>query len=311
MEYVFLLLGFIVLLISGEFLVRGGIALSQHLKISTLVIGVTVISFGTSIPELMVSLEAVLKGHPDISIGNVIGSNISNIALVLGLTAIILPIPVRKNSMKFDWPVMMIAGILFYLFILNEILVFFEGLVFVVLLITFITWSIYNSRKEQNTINRKYNNPAISLFGSIILIIISSLGLVYGANWLVKGAVQIAKSFDVSEHAISVSIIAVGTSVPEITTSVIAALRKQTDISIGNIIGSNIFNIFGILGITSMIKNIPVKAFVIHFDIFWLLGMSLLLFLLFLPVKGGLLNRKKGLFLIILYISYICFVLIV
>lgn len=311
MEYVFLLLGFIVLLISGEFLVRGGIALSQHLKISTLVVGVTVISFGTSIPELMVSLEAVLKGHPDISIGNVIGSNISNIALVLGLTAIILPIPVRKNSMKFDWPVMMIAGILFYLFILNEILVFFEGLVFVVLLITFITWSIYNSRKEQNTINRKYNNPAISLFGSIILIIISSLGLVYGANWLVKGAGQIAKSFDVSEHAISVSIIAVGTSVPEITTSVIAALRKQTDISIGNIIGSNIFNIFGILGITSMIKNIPVKAFVIHFDIFWLLGMSLLLFLLFLPVKGGLLNRKKGLFLIILYISYICFVLIV
>jgi len=310
MEYVFLLLGFIVLLISGEFLVRGGIALSQHLKISTLVVGVTVISFGTSIPELMVSLEAVLKGHPDISIGNVIGSNISNIALVLGLTAIILPIPVRKNSMKFDWPVMMIAGILFYLFILNEILVFFEGLVFVVLLITFITWSIYNSRKEQNTINRKYNNPAISLFGSIILIIISSLGLVYGANWLVKGAGQIAKSFDVSEHAISVSIIAVGTSVPEITTSVIAALRKQTDISIGNIIGSNIFNIFGILGITSMIKNIPVKAFVIHFDIFWLLGMSLLLFLLFLPVKGGLLNRKKGLFLIILYISYICFVLI-
>jgi len=310
MEYLYLLIGFLFLIIGGEFLVRSGIAFAKHFRISTLVVGVTIISFGTSVPELVVSLQAAMQGHPEISVGNVIGSNISNIALVLGLTAIMLPIPVRQKSLKFDWPVMMLISILFYIFILNLELSFYEGLVFVILLISFIFWSIFSSRKTKGSSDEEFQKPGMSILLSVVLIIFSSLGLVLGAHLLVKGAVQIARGFGISEHAISVSIIAIGTSIPEITTSLIAALKKQTDISIGNIIGSNIFNILGILGITSIVKSIPVNKHVIQFDIYWLLGISLLLFLLLLPVKKGLLTRNKGLLLLVIYITYVYLVLI-
>ncbi len=304
MDYFYLILGFTVLLISGDLLVKSGVALSSHFRISTLVIGVTVVSLGTSAPELVVSIGAALKNHPDIAIGNVIGSNISNIALVLGLTAIIIKIPVSKTTVRFDWPYMMFASILFYLFVINGRLSFPEGLIFIILLLVFIFWSIRQSRLEMSRIEHVFEKARYSLALSVILLVLSSAGLFIGASWLVDGAESIALRFGVSERVISVTIIAFGTSVPELATSFIAALKKQLDVSIGNIIGSNIFNILGILGATSMIKTLTVNI-EMKFDVLWMLALSILLLLFMLPCGKAFINRWKGIALLVTYIFYI------
>lgn len=308
---IYLLAGFVVLFLSGEFLVRGGVCLAKNFKISTLVVGVTVVSLGTSAPELVVSVNAVLTDHPAISIGTVIGSNISNIALVLGLMVMISPISVNSKSVKTDWPIMMGTTVIFYLLILNSKLQFIEGLIFVALLAGFMVWSIQRSRHENIELGTKFEKPKYSVMVSLVLIVLSSTGLVIGANWLVKGASGIALAMGVSEHAISVSVIALGTSIPEVATSVVAALRKETDILVGNIMGSNIFNILGILGVTSLVKTIPIEESVLKFDIFWVLGISLLLFFFILPLNGGRIDRWKGVVLLLIYSLYIYLVLIV
>ena len=304
MDYFYLILGFTVLLISGDLLVKSGVALSSHLRISTLVIGVTVVSLGTSAPELVVSIGAALKNHPDIAIGSVIGSNISNIALVLGLTAIIIKIPVGKPTVRFDWLYMMFASILFYLFVINGKLSFPEGLIFIILLLVFIFWSIRQSRLEMSRLEHVFEKARYSLTVSVILLVISSAGLFIGASWLVDSAESVALRFGVSERVISVTIIAFGTSVPELATSVIAALKKQLDVSIGNIIGSNIFNILGILGATSMIKTLTVNI-EMKFDVVWMLALSILLLLFMLPYGKAFINRWKGITLLLTYIFYI------
>lgn len=307
MDYFYLILGFTVLLISGDLLVKSGVALSTHLRISMLVIGVVFVSLGTSAPELVVSIKAALKDHPDIAIGNVVGSNISNIALVLGLTALIINIPVNKNSVRFDWPFMMLSGVLFYLFVRNGILSFFEGSVFLFLLMVFIFWSVKKSRIEMSRVEHVFAKARFSVAVSVLLLLVSSAGLYFGATWLVDSAEAIASRYGVSERVISVTIIAFGTSVPELATSVIAALKKQLDISIGNIIGSNIFNILGILGVTSMIKSIPVNV-ELKFDVHWMLALSVLLLLFMLPYGKANLNRWKGFVLISSYFLYIILV---
>ena len=304
MDYFYLILGFTVLLISGDLLVKSGVALSSHFRISTLVIGVTVVSLGTSAPELVVSIGAALKNHPDIAIGNVIGSNISNIALVLGLTAIIIKIPVSKTTVKFDWPYMMFASFLFYLFVINGTLSFLEGFIFFTLLLVFIFWSIRQSRLEMSRIEHVFAKARYSLTLSILLLIVSSAGLFIGASWLVDSAESIALRFGISERVISVTVIAFGTSVPELATSVIAAVKKQLDVSIGNIIGSNIFNILGILGVTSMIKTLPVSI-EMKFDVRWMLAVSFLLLLFMLPYGKAVITRWKGAVLLLTYIFYI------
>jgi len=309
MEYFYLIAGFIILLYSGNFLVKGGVSLARHYGISTLVVGVTIISFGTSAPELFVSLQAAVTGHPDIAIGNVIGSNIANIALVLGITALILPIPVKSNSIKIDWPIMMIAAILLYIFLINNVLQFWEGLLFAILLTAFLVWSIHKSRIEQLLIKEETPAPQLSKLISILLIIGSSIGLAFGSNWLVNGASQIAHNFGVSEKIISITVIAFGTSVPELATSIIAATKKETDISIGNIIGSNIFNIFGILGITSIVKPIKISFVDYANELNWMVGIFILLLLVILPFKGGKLYRWKGLILFLVYATYIFFLI--
>jgi len=304
MDYLYLLLGFIVLLISGDLLIKSGVSLSSHFRVSTLVIGVTVVSLGTSAPELVVSVGAALKNHPDIALGNVIGSNISNIALVLGLTAIIITIPVGRSSVRFDWPFMMFASLLFYLFVINGKLSFPEGIIFLVLLGFFIFWSVRQSRLELAKTGHIFASAGYSLPVSVLILLASAAGLYFGASWLVDGAESIAMRFGVSERVIAVTIIAFGTSVPELATSVIAAAKKQLDISIGNIIGSNIFNILGILGVTSMIRSIPV-SFEMRFDVYWMLAISMLLFLFMLPYGKAALNRWKGGVLLSIYILYI------
>ncbi len=305
MDYLYLFIGFVILLYSGDLLVKGGVALSSHFKVSTLVVGVTVVSFGTSAPELFVSLDAALHGSPDIAIGNVIGSNIANIALVLGFTAILMPLPVRSNSIKFDWPFMMGASILFYLFILNQQLEYYEGIILVFLLIVFMVWTIWKSRKESRSITNDFKVAKYSISIAVFLILLASVGLYFGANMLVGSAKSIALDFGVSERVVGLTLVAFGTSVPELATSAVAAYKKEMDISIGNIIGSNIFNILGVLGVTSIIKNIFVSQPIISFDILIMLGVSFLLFLLILPLNKGKLHRWKGFVLLSVYLIYI------
>lgn len=304
-DILFLALGFVILFFSGKYLVVGGVQLAKHFRIPTLVIGLTVVSLGTSAPELLVSLKAALSGHPDISIGNVVGSNISNIALVLGITALIFPIPVARKLIKFDWPIMMAISILFYVFAINGILKWWEGLIFVSIVIIFNIYSIYKGRKSNGEEDNKVD---VAWHWSVLIILASSVGLIFGADWLVKGASGLARDLGVSERVISVSIIAFGTSVPELATSVVAALRKETDISIGNIIGSNIFNIAAILGITSLVTPITVSAAIISSDILWMLGISLLLFVL-MVLKRRELSYWSGGILLLAYSSYIYFLL--
>lgn len=310
MDYLYLFLGFVILIYSGNLLVKGGVALASRFKISTLVVGVTVVSFGTSAPELFVSVDAALNGSPDISLGNIVGSNISNIALVLGFTALLLPLPVRSNSIKYDWAVMMIASLLLYVFALNENLDTIEGILFLCLLIAFMIWTIWNSRREKRNVSNEVKEAKYSFRTALLLIIISSVGLYFGANLLVSSAKNIAIEFGVSERVIGLTVVAFGTSVPELATSAVAAYKKEMDISIGNIIGSNIFNILGVLGLTSVIKNIAVSEVIINFDLLIMLAISLLLFLLILPLKRGKLHRWKGALLLSSYLLYVYLVFI-
>ena len=220
------------------------------------------------------------------------------------ITAIIIKIPVSKTTVRFDWPYMMFASILFYLFVINGRLSFPEGLIFIILLLVFIFWSIRQSRLEMSRIEHVFEKARYSLALSVILLVLSSAGLFIGASWLVDGAESIALRFGVSERVISVTIIAFGTSVPELATSFIAALKKQLDVSIGNIIGSNIFNILGILGATSMIKTLTVNI-EMKFDVLWMLALSILLLLFMLPCGKAFINRWKGIALLVTYIFYI------
>jgi cation:H+ antiporter len=305
--YIYLIAGLFILIAGGEFLVRGAVSLAGHFRISTMVVGVTVVSFGTSAPELVVSLDSALSGHPDISLGNVIGSNISNITLVLALAVIIAPYFVATRTVLKDWLIMIGATMLFILFLsTGERLVRIEGLIMVFFLVLFVWNSVQVSRKNSISGNVQFPEPGYGILPAIIIIILSSGALVAGAEFLVRGASGIAESFGVSERVISVSIIALGTSLPELATSAVAAIRKQNEISLGNIIGSNIFNLLAILGITSSIATINVAdRAVLTSDIWWMLGVSLLLMLLILPLRGSKLTRGKGAILMLVYLTYI------
>jgi len=305
MDVFFLLVGLFLLIFSGDFLVRGSVSLAAHFKVSKLVIGVVIVSLGTSAPELVVSLDAALKGHPDISIGNVIGSNIANIALILGLSALVSPIKVQKKGIHFDWVVMMVASLLLLFFSLNLKLQFFEGLIMVFLLIFYIIWSIIKSRKEKLASLETPPKPQYKLWLSLLFVLISTAGLIYGAEFLVRGASAIAIKMGVDERVISVSVIALGTSLPELATSVAAAARKEMDVFIGNIIGSNIFNILAILGLTSVITTIDIHPMVLKFDIIWMLALALMLFVFLLPLRKGIISRWKGMILLTIYVVYI------
>lgn len=302
MDYLFLILGFGILLISGDFLVRAASEIAIRFDIPKIVIGLLVVSLGTSAPELLVSLQAALKGHPEMAVGNVIGSNISNIALVLGLTAIIYPIVVKSKTILFDWSLMILASILLYIFSLDYKLELYEGIIFITILVIYIFISIkYRKNKTEENEDVK-PEPLLKSLGFLL---VSMVGLYFGADFLIDSASSIALDWGVSERVISVTIIAFGTSVPELATSVIAALKKEMDISIGNIIGSNIFNILSILGITSIVKSIEFDEKLLNTDMLWMLGISFALILSILPIKNGTITRYKGFVFVLIYFAYI------
>jgi cation:H+ antiporter len=304
-----LALGLIVLIAGGEFLVRGASSLALKFKISPMVVGLTIVSFGTSAPELLISLNSALKGSADLAMGNVIGSNISNIALILGLTSIIYPIAVGKDSRAIDWPVCMGSALLLYLLILDGTLVMWEGLLFVSLLACYIGFLLYKSYRGNKikVDEEKVTWPLRAYLKDIGFLFGGGLGLYFGSDWFVNGAQNIAIGFGISERIIGLTIVALGTSLPELAASIIAAIKKEADIAFGNIIGSNIFNILSILGITSIITPIAVSEELARVDMLWMMGITLLLFPMMFTLKK--ITRLEGMILLSLYVVYIGLVL--
>ncbi|MCG2430866.1 calcium/sodium antiporter [Aequorivita xiaoshiensis] len=311
MDYLFVFIGLTLLVIGGEFLVRSSVALSFKLNLSKMVIGLTVVSFATSAPELLVSLQAALNGFSDISLGNVIGSNIANIGLVLGITAIISPLAIDKDFYKLNWPVMMILSIgLYFILKSGDIISRSEGVALLLMLVVYLWILIRKARKDRGVVQVDEevdeSLATTSNFKIILWLVIGGVALYCGSELLVNGAVSLAQSFGVTERVIAVTMIAVGTSIPELAASVIAALKKEKALSLGNLIGSNIFNIASVLGITAIIQPIAVMSEeVLTNDIFWMIGFAgILLPLAFLP-KAYELGRKRGILLLSAYAVFI------
>lgn len=302
MSLIAIAIGIFLLIKGGDWLMRASVALSFSFSIPKIVIGMTVVSFATSAPELIVSVQAALSGHPDLALGNVVGSNIANLGLVLGITAIISPINVSQSFYKTDWPMMIVSSLLFYYFIVTDSkLDAVEGAFMFVLLIFFIFYLIKFQNKTE--LDEKTNIEQVMTLKKMIgYLLIGGFSLWLGSETLIKGAVSLAQSMGVSERIISVSIVSLGTSIPELTASIIAIINKEKAISIGNLVGSNIFNLMAVLGITAMIHPLSVEdPGLLSNDVLWMLGISFLILpLVFLP-KSSRLVLRDGLILIILY----------
>lgn len=303
MSIFFVVLGFILLVVGGEFLVRSSVALSFKFNISKMVIGMTVVSFATSAPELLVSVQAALTGSPAIALNNVIGSNIANIGLVLGLTAMVGTIVVDKSFYKMNWPVMMLFSIALYYFLWNDnILSMFEGFILFAGIIIFLIVLIKKSKNYAAEDEVDETLAIVSNFKIVIWLFIGAAALYFGSEWLVDGAKKLAISIGVSEAVIGVSVIAIGTSVPELAASIMAAVKQEKAISLGNLIGSNIFNIGSVLGLTAIIKPISVtETQILSNDIFWMLGFAFILLPMVFIKKKFEITRAKGFVLVLAY----------
>ena len=297
------------MVVGGEFLVRSSVALSFKLNISKMVIGMTVVSFATSAPELLVSLNAALSGSPAIALNNVIGSNIANIGLVLGITALVSSIAVDKSFYKLNWPVMMLFSIALYYFLTNDNkLTPIEGGILFGSLILFLILLLKAAKKEKVIEDVDDSLAVVSNFKICIWLLIGAIALYFGSVWLVDGAKELATALGVSDAVIAATVIAIGTSVPELAASVIAAVKKEKALSLGNLIGSNIFNIGSVLGLTSIIKTIEVTdASILTREIFWMLAFSALLIPLIIIPKRFNISRYKGLLLVVGYGLFLFF----
>ncbi len=300
--------GLLLLVIGGRFIIRSSVSLSLKLNLSRLVIGMTVVAFATSLPELLVSINAALNGSPSIAINNVLGSNMANIGLVLAIICIVGKMRVEKSFYTIDWPVMFVFTILlFYMMIRDSVIDQIDGVILLSLLIGFIVFLIKMS-SPKNFQDQSIDSSLAhsSNFKIIIWLIISSLSLYYGSEWLVYGAINFAEQIGISEAVISVSIVAIGTSIPELSTSIIAISKGEKGISLGNLIGSNIFNIGSVLGITSIIKPIVIDDIeILNRDIIWLLVFTILILFMTLFPKKNIIERIEGFILLIIYSIFI------
>ncbi|MCI2229072.1 calcium/sodium antiporter [Polaribacter sp. MSW13] len=306
MNFLLIIGGLILLILGGNWLLKSAVALSLKLEIPKIVIGMTVVSFATSAPELIVSVNAALSGSSDLALGNVIGSNIANLGLVLGITLLFGTMEVQKSFYKTDWPVMIIASGLLYLFLTGDnVIVQYEGIILFSLLVVFLIF-LLRFQKTAVIDELPEDDVPLPLYKTVLFFVIGGLALWGGSELLIKGATKLALDFGVSERVIAVTVVSIGTSIPELAASIIAVLKKEKAISLGNLIGSNIFNILAVLGITSMITPITlVDNRLISNDIFWMLGISFIILpLVFFP-KGHRLNWKDGILLLITYIAFV------
>jgi len=302
LTYLLFLVGLVALFFGGEYLVRGASCVARHFRLSPMIIGLTVVGFGTSAPELMVSLQAALEGQPAIAIGNVLGSNIANILLILGVSAVIAPLLIPVRRLWRDLGFMLLATATIWVMLLDGNVTRVDGTILLLGLAAFLTVA-FMSGKQEPDLDAKPLPPqwkawAMTLGGLVVLVI--------GARLLVDSSVIIARQFGISEAVIGLTIVAVGTSLPELATSVIAAFRKQTEIAVGNVVGSNIFNVFGILGVTALIQPIDADARFATYDMPWVaaaaVGLTVLAALL-----GGL-PRIAGALLLATYAGYIALI---
>lgn len=307
LNFAFVVCGLALLVLGGEYLLKSSVSLSLKLNVSKLVIGMTVVSFATSAPELLVSVNAAVSGIPDLSLGNVVGSNIANLGLVLGVTLLLGTIKIEPSFYKIDWPMLMIATITFYTFVVFDYeLDATEGLLMFLGLILFLIYLLSSGNKEGVVDEFSADDVVLNWNTTIIYLFIGGIGLWGGSELLVRGSKALAEDFGVSDRVIGITIVSVGTSIPELAASIMAMIKKEKAISIGNLIGSNIFNLFAVLGITAMITPIPVgDSNLIDSDAVYMLVISaLLLLLVFIPSKMKL-GWRDGLILLSFYIYFI------
>ena len=309
----FLILGFVLLYYGGEFLVKGSVNLANKFNISKLVAGMTIVSFATSSPELFVSIEAIVNKSSDIVFGNIIGSNIANIALVLGCTALFFNINVSDKTLKIDFPFLFFAtfSVGYILYFLGKI-TFFTGLILLMILTAYLFYIISSSRNEKNSIvdqEEKYDKSTyLNCFTYLILGIVL---LKYGADFLVSSAIDIATLLNIEERIIAVTIVAIGTSVPELATSIVAALKKEVDLAVGNIVGSNIFNLLAVLGITALYKEIEImNNDILSIDYLFMFFITVIFGVFLYTFDKGKINKLKGGILLLIYFSFIYYSII-
>lgn len=309
----FLILGFVLLYYGGEFLVKGSVNLADKFNISKLVAGMTIVSFATSSPELFVSIEAIVNKSSDIVFGNIIGSNIANIALVLGCTALFFNINVSDKTLKIDFPFLFFAtfSVGYILYFLGKI-TFFTGLILLMILTAYLFYIISSSRNEKNNIvDQEEKDDKSTYLNCFTYLILGIVLLKYGADFLVSSAIDIATLLNIEERIIAVTVVAIGTSVPELATSIVAALKKEVDLAVGNIVGSNIFNLLAVLGITALYKEIEIMNndilsidYLFMFIITGIFGVMLYFF------DKGKINKLKGGILLLIYFSFIYYSII-
>lgn len=310
LNILYLLLGIGLLTGGGEFLIRGALSTSNRLGISPLLSGLLIVGFGTSMPELVVSIEAAISNQPDIAIGNVVGSNIANILLILGICAAITPLMVSPLSLRRDALVVTAATALFIVLAFDGSVSAIDGVILLVLLVAYLVWAYwtetYNSAPSEDVHKAEAAEITVlpkSLFWTVTEIIGGLVLLIAGSQVLLKGAIGIADGLGVSEAVIGLTLVAVGTSLPELTISVIAAFRKHADVAVGNVLGSNIFNVMGILGVTALVEPIAVTGRVMAFDQWIMLGVTLLLCLFLFTART--LSRLEGSVLLLIYFAYV------
>lgn len=312
----FVIVGLVGLIIGGELVVRGAVSAAKRFGISPMVIGLTLVGFGTSTPELVTSLQAALSGSPGIAIGNVVGSNISNVLLILGIAAILAPVAVNPAAFKRDGSVMVLAAVLGLVVVLIGDVGRLSGVLFLTTLTCCLSFTLISERRAKATpATAVYEAEAEAVLGPDynlrISLIIAAVGLVFtilGARFLVSGAVSLAQAAGVSETVIGLTIVAIGTSMPEFVTSIIAVRKGQGDVALGNILGSNIFNILGILGMTAIIQPLSVPAQIMQFDIWVMLAATLLL--VTFARTGWRIGRSEGAIMLASYFAYLGWLLI-
>ena len=306
LDILYIIIGFVLLIKGGDYLVEGAVAIAKRANLSPMVIGLTIVGFGTSSPELLVSIQAALSGSSGIAIGNVVGSNIANIALILGTAAIVKACTAKKMTLKVDMPFMLLVSALFVAVAMSGTISRLAGILGFLLLCSFIIWEIKTNQTEEN--NDDDNEPPMAVWKAIIVIILSFAALVYGSDKLVEGASDIARMLGVSDRIIGLTIVAVGTSLPELFSSVAAARKGQTDMAIGNVVGSAIFNLLCVVGISAAISPIYNTNDGFLTDYICMVALSGLLWF-FLSTKKTL-ERWEGIILVTIYVGYITYTVI-
>jgi len=314
LTYILFVVGFVLLISGANLLVEGSASIAKKLNISSIVIGLTIVAFGTSAPELIVNIFASVQGNTEIAIGNILGSNIVNILLILGVSSIIYPLATKENTVWKEIPLSLLAAILLGVMVNDTLidggtfsgLTRIDGIVFIAFFIIFLYYTFGISKVSGE--NTDLEIKEMSYMKSSLYIVGGLLGLVFGGKWIVDGAIKIAEGFNVSQSLIGLTVVAIGTSLPELATSAVAAYKKQSDIAIGNVVGSNIFNIFWILGLSAVINPLPFSKDS-AIDVIMTIVASLILFLIMFIGKKHTVERWQGVIMILIYVGYVAYLI--